>query len=440
MHALRWLWQPLTAFALAILVVLNLLLAWLWYLPALNAIDQTQQRLGESLARTLAFDIAAPLQRSDRLAISLLLNRTAEEPLVASASLSAADQNLTLNSRPVGPEPLDPVAFEHPVHFESTLLGQAEIQLDQRLLIQWRTRTQRSWFLFNLLALASAGGLIFWRSQIQDATTGKLARQLSEHLPGWRAQFSGPPEAQLKALVARLSNSLDSNSQVLRTLATASSDGEAERLLEQVHLAGEQGAYCDVALLHVQCHNWDAMTRHYDAHQLQSLWARYENLITQVGELYGGVLLPEGFTLVFGLGDDEHFAMHAVSAARVLQLAILQSQREHPALQPAFGFSLSAGPAFVSRTTKHGLPLPLVAGDAAQWLQQVSAQQPRGAIYLAEPMLQYQEVNQSIEVSLLRDITLSDGGRLEVWELDAIAGHRDRLLASQAHTLVERLR
>lgn len=439
MHALRWLWQPLTAFALALLVVLNFLLAWLWYQPAADTIQFAQQRLGESLVRTLAFDIAAPLQRSDRLAISLLLNRTAEEPLVASASLTASAQNLTLNSRPVGTEPMQPIRFEHPVHFESTLLGQAEVQLDQRPLVQWRTRTQRSWFLFNVLALAAAGGMIYWRSTIQEASTQKLARQLSEQLPGWRQQFSGPPEAQLKALVARLSDALDSNSQVLRTLATTTGASQAERLLEQVHLAGEQGAYCDVALLHVQCHNWDALTRQYDAHQLQALWARYENLITQVGELYGGVLLPEGFTLVFGLGDDDHYAMHAVSAARVLQLASMLSQYESHSLQPAFGYSLSAGPAFVSRTVKHGLPLPLVAGDAAQWLQQVSALQPRGAIYLAEPLLQHQEVNQAIEVSLLRDITLSDGGRLEVWELDAIAGHRDRLLASQAQTLVDRL-
>lgn len=438
MHALRWLWQPLTAFTLALLVVLNLLLAWLWYQPAAEALSQTQQRLGESLVRTLAFDIAAPLQRGDRLAISLLLNRTAEEPLVASASLTSADQNLRLNSRPVGREPIEPRRFEHPVHFESALLGQAEIRLDQRLLINWQTRTQRSWFLFNLLALASAGGLIFWRTQIQEATTGRLARQLGEHLPAWRKDFSGPPEAQLKALVSRLSDAIDSNSQVLRTLTTATGQGEAERLLEQVHLAGEQGAYCDVALLNVQCHNWDELTRHYDAHELQTLWSRYENLITQVGELYGGVLLPEGFTLVFGLGDDDHYAIQAVCAARVLQLASGQGSQQRR-LRPAFGFSLSAGPAFVSRTTKHGLPLPLVAGDAAQWLQQVSAQQPRGAIYLAEPLLQHQEVNASIEVSLLRDVTLSDGGRLEIWELEAIAGHRDRLLQSQATTLMDRL-
>lgn len=437
MHHLRWLWQPLTAFMAALLVLINLLLWLLWYQPALEELIDANRRLGESLARTLAFDIAAPLQRGDRLAISLLLNRTAEEPLVTEAALSSVDQGLTLQSRPSNVEPVQPMHFSHPVHFESALLGHTDIQLDSRIWVNWQTRTVRSWFLFNLIALAGAGGLLYWRSRFEHATTTRLARQLSDNLPQWREAFQGPPETQLKALVERLSDALDRNGQILRTLATSTNPGETERLLEQVHLAGEQGAYCDVALLNVQCHNWDALTRHYDAHQLQALWASYEHLITQVGELYGGVLLPEGFTLVFGLGDDDHYAMNALSAARVLQMAAEQRYRNSTWLQPSFGYSLSAGPAFVSRTTKHGLPLPLVAGDAAQSMQQVSALQPRDAIYLAEPLLQHQEVNQSIDVSLLRDITLGDGTRLEVWELDALRGNRDRLLESQAKTLLD---
>jgi len=437
MHQLRWLWQPLTAFVAALLLLLNLLLWLFWYQPASEVLNESSRRLGESLARTLAFDIAAPLQRGDRLAISLLLNRTAEEPLVTSASLSSVDQELTLASRPSNREPMQPVQFSHPVHFESELLGHTDIQLDRRPWVDWQTRTLRSWFLFNLIALAGAGGLLFWRSRVEHATTARLAHQLTEHLPEWRDAFSGPPEAQLKALVERLSDAMDRNGQILRTLATSTDHGETERLLEQVHLAGVKGAYCDVALLNVQCHNWDALTRQYDAHQLQSLWASYEHLITQVGELYGGVLLPEGFTLVFGLSEDDHYAMNAVCAARVLQMAAEQRFRQSTWLQPSFGYSLSAGPAFVSRTSKHGLPLPLVTGDAVQWLQQVSALQPRDTIYLAEPLLQHLEVNQSIEVSLLRDVTLSDGSRLEVWELDAIRGNRDRLLASQAKTLLD---
>lgn len=437
MHHLRWLWQPLTAFVAALLLLLNLLLWLLWYQPASEELAASSQRLGESLARTLAFDIAAPLQRGDRLAISLLLNRTAEEPLVASAALSSVNEELTLTSRPSNRDPIDPEQYSHPVHFESELLGHTAVQIENRPLVDWQTRTGRSWFLFNLLAIGGAIGLLYWRTQVDDRSTVRLAKQLGEHIPEWRNEFDGPPEAQLKALVNRLSDSMDRNSQILRTLTSSTDQSEAERLLEQVQLVGEKGAYCDVALLNVQCHNWDELTRQYDAHQLQTLWARYEHLITQVGELYGGVLLPEGFTLVFGLSDDDHYAMNALCAARVLQMAAEQKHRESSWLQPSFGYSLSAGPSFVSRTTKHGLPLPLVAGDASQWLQQVSALQPRNTIYLAEPLLQHREVNQNIEVTLLRDITLSDGGRLEVWELDGIHGNRDRLLESQAKTLLD---
>lgn len=436
-HWHRWLWQPLTGFSVVLVVLVNLMLWIFWYQPASEALAQAGQRLGESLARTLAFDIAAPLQRGDRLAISLLLNRTAEEPLVVNASLNSTSQNITLTSRPGGRNPEGIERFSHPVYFESDLLGNVEIQLSDQPLRSWEQRAYRAWFLFNLLLLGLVTGLIVWRTRLQDQATHKLAAQLSEQIPEWRDAFSGPPEHQIRMLVQRLSNSLDRNAQVLRTLATSTDSAEAERLLEQTHLVGEKGAYCDVALLNVQCHNWDALTRHYDAHQLQGLWARYEHLITQVGELYGGVLLPEGFTLVFGLVDDEHYAMNAVCAARVLQMAAEQLHRQSRRKQPSFGYSLSAGPAFVSRTTKHGIPLPLVTGDASQWLQQVSALQPRDTLYLAEPMLQDAELNRSVEVSLVRDITLSDGARLEVWELDAIIGNQDQLLRSQARTLLE---
>jgi len=434
---LRWLWHPLTGFMATSLLMINVMVWVFWYQPASEALDLAGTRLGQSLARTLAFDIAAPLQRGDRLAISLLLNRTAEEPLVLNTNLNSTSQNITLTSRPAGRNPDVIERFSHPVYFESDLLGQVEVQLNDQPQQYWQQQANRSWFLFNLLAIALAAGLTIWRSLMQEQATRRLAAQLSEQIPEWSDAFRGPPEHQIRMLVNRLSNALDRHAQVLRTLATSTSSAEAERLLEQTHLVGEKGAYCDVALLNVQCQNWDELTRHYDAHQLQGLWARYEHLITQVGELYGGVLLPEGFTLVFGLGDDDHYAMKAVCAARVLQMAAEQLSLASRRRQPSFGYSLSAGPAFVSRTTKHGIPLPLVAGDASQWLQQVSALQPRDTLYLAEPMLQDAELNRSVEVSLVRDITLSDGSRLEVWELDAIIGNQDQLLRSQARTLLE---
>jgi hypothetical protein len=100
-----------------------------------------------------------------------------------------------------------------------------------------------------------------------------------------------------------------------------------------------------------------------------------------------------------------------------------------------FGIAVSAGPAFISKTHKHGLPLPLVTGDAEIWLSQIIALQPVNQILLAEPLLQYESVNQQVDVSLLRDITLRDGHRLEVWELDSLKSNDD-LLQTQAETLI----
>ncbi|MCH8529827.1 MAG: hypothetical protein LAT65_03150 [Saccharospirillum sp.] len=439
MHHFRWLLQPFTAFFAALLLILNALIGWFWYQPAMAELELANERLGSSLARTLAFDVAAPLQRQDRLSISLLLNRTSEEPLVITSSLQSTGQPLTLTSRPSNRTPEATQRFTHPVHFESELLGQVEVELDQSPTISWQRQARSSAVVFNLLALLSGIVLLYWRSQWQYRSTTQLVEQLAEQVPQWRESFTGPPEHQLRMLVSRLGDAMDRNGQILRTLATSSNDEQAERLLEQVYLAADKGSYCDVALLSVQCHNWDELSRYYEASQLQTVWAGYEQLITRVGELYGGVLLPEGFTLVFGLNDSDQYALNALCAARVLQLAAQLRQSKTLRLQPRFGYALSAGPAFVSRTTKHGLPLPMVAGDATLWLQQVTAAQPSNSIYLAEPVLQHGDVNQSIDASLIRDVTLHDGSRLEIWELDAFTGQRDRLLESQARTLLESL-
>ena len=146
--------------------------------------------------------------------------------------------------------------------------------------------------------------------------------------------------------------------------------------------------------------------------------------------------MPDGFTLVFGLNDDPEFAFNAVCAARVLQIAVERLARSAQKLSPVFGIAVSAGPAFVSKTYKHGIPLPLITGDAETWLAQIKALQPLGQVLMAEPILQYEKVNQQVEASILRDVTLRDGHRLEVWELDFMK-HNDDLLIRQAETLID---
>jgi len=55
---------------------------------------------------------------------------------------------------------------------------------------------------------------------------------------------------------------------------------------------------------------------------------------------------------------------------------------------------------------------------------------------MAEPILQHPDVNAQVEASIVRDVTLRDGSRLEIWELERLT-ERDELLRKQAQTLVQ---
>jgi class 3 adenylate cyclase len=156
----------------------------------------------------------------------------------------------------------------------------------------------------------------------------------------------------------------------------------------------------------------------------------------RIGQLYRGILLPDGFSLVFGINGGEQYALDAVCAARVLHLALPLISQNHTRLSPVFGIAVSAGPAFISKTHKHGIPLPLVTGDADAWLAQIEALQPVDQVLMAEPILQHPDVNTQVEVSIVRDVTLRDGSRLEIWELERLT-ERDELLRKQAQTLVQ---
>ena len=82
------------------------------------------------------------------------------------------------------------------------------------------------------------------------------------------------------------------------------------------------------------------------------------------------------------------------------------------------------------------MPLPLVTGDADAWLAQIEALQPIDQVLMAEPILQHPDVNAQVEASIVRDVTLRDGSRLEIWELERLT-ERDELLRKQAQTLVQ---
>lgn len=436
MQNVKWILQPLSAFALGMLFVLNLTLYFFWYVPGLSNLNVALNQLGSSLSRNLAYEATALLHASDRAGISNLLNRFAEEKSVISATvISEEEGGIQLTSRPKNMDATHVRPFIFPIHFSDTLLGQAQINLTESDVQQWQSQAITSWILFNLLSIAGLGAFIFARSQKQEKQWQAISQQLQLQLPDVYQQLRGTPEQQLEQLFELLNSPLSNHGKILKHLRQNSLTDDSERLIEQIELVSNDGAYADVALIGVQCQNWEALIRTYPANELQAIWSDYESLMIRVGELYSGILLPDGFSLAFGLHDDEDFAFNALCAARVLQIALQTMANQSDSLSPVFGIAVSAGPAFISKTHKHGLPLPLVTGDAEVWLSQIIALQPKNQIFMAEPILQFEQVNQQIDASLLRDITLQDGHRLEVWELDGLKNNDD-LLATQAATLI----
>lgn len=436
MQKLKWILQPLSAIALGMLLTINLLLYFFWYLPGNDNLNSVLNQLGTSLVRSLAFDATSALYNADRAALSNLLNRYIEEPDVLQARVSSQeDGGIQLSSRTKNSRQNSGRVFQLPIHFSDALLGFAEIELTEERLRQANSQAFASWVLFNLLAGAALGIFIFLRTLQHQKHWQTISRQLRDQLPDLHDQLNGTPEQQLEQLLSLLSGPISRHGKLIRHLRQDSLSDDTERLLEQIELVSD-GAYRDIALVSVQCQNWDTLIRSYPANELQSIWNDYETLMIRVGELYSGILLPDGFSLAFGLQDDDAFAFNALCAARVIQLAMQQMAARDDLASPLFGITVSAGPAFISKTRKHGIPLPLVTGDVDDWLSQLKALQPVNQILLAEPILQYDEVNQQVDVTLLRDITLRDGHRLEVWELDNLKSNDD-LLVKQANTLIK---
>lgn len=87
------------AFALGLILIINLLLVVFWYTPLTRSLESSNNQLGESLARTLSFETASLLHANDRLGISQVLNRFSDEPAVYRAAIDSQEADIRLTSR-----------------------------------------------------------------------------------------------------------------------------------------------------------------------------------------------------------------------------------------------------------------------------------------------------------------------------------------------------
>lgn len=431
MPYLKWILQPLALFAIGLLFVINITLYVFWYLPGIQNLNQSLTQFGSSVARSLAFEATTALHNDDRATISHLLSRFADQDGVHKVTITAHENNLRFNS----PTPLNQLTgrlFNVPIIYGNETLGEAEVIISERQLMQWTSQALSSWAFFNIINIIALVGFIYWRAHYQHQQWNATIESLSKHIPELKHQLSGAPEQQISQLVSIIEKPLETHARLVNHLQDEGKLVDTDRLINQLQLVDHSGYYTQVTLVSVVCQNWEALIRHYDAPILSRLWRRYEDIMLQVSELYGGTLLPDGFTLAYGLSDHDQVELDAINSARVLHLSLNAPQ--HQKLQPIFGIAVSSGAAFISKTNKHGLALPLVTGDADTQLNQIKAVQPHQQVLFGEPLLQNQDVNDHIDASHYQDITLRDGSRFEVWELDGVKNNDD-LLHQQAITL-----
>lgn len=427
MNQLPWRQQSLSLLTGAIMLTMNLLLYLVWYVPGLNNLDNSLQQFGRSMVRSLSFEATAALYAEDRVALRGLLNRYIDEPLVFAARIDADPVSMELTATADSSIAKSGRIFQQPVLFRDALLGQASIEISEASLSQWRVQAISSWLLFNLASLLVIGAAILLRTQRQQQRWQAAWHTLSGRLPKPLPTFSGSPDAQLEQLLSTLQAPLAARSRVAAHL-NAEAVTKADRTLEQLDGIEEAGVK-EVVLVGLQIDHSPTLT----SAELTQLWQRSEQLLLQIAELYKGVLLPDALTLGFGLAGNDDFAIDAICAARVLQLALTSPVSERQ--WPRFNITLTAGPGLIGKTRCYGLPLPRLISEAMTQLTQLRSMPASDRILLAESLLQYPSVNREVRVSLLRDLTLYDGSTLEVWELEALLTNDD-LLTTQAQTLM----
>ncbi|MFT7418120.1 MAG: putative membrane protein affecting hemolysin expression, partial [Reinekea sp.] len=247
MPNLKWIAQPLTAFAFSMLVMLNLLLLLFWYSPTIATLNKATDQQGASLVRSLAFDATAALNSGNRAALSNILNHFTETGLVISATVTSVDDSIRLNALVMN-APNQGRSFRHPIDFSSDILGYAELVIDETPIQRWHQQAISSWVFFNLTGLVSLGGFIFWRSRQHQAAWRLIREQLASQFPSVHRQLAGSPEQQLTKLMAILGEPLNQQGQLMKHLGQRYGSSDTERLLEQIELVGDEGRYGDIAL------------------------------------------------------------------------------------------------------------------------------------------------------------------------------------------------
>lgn len=309
--------------SLILVAVVMLAFAWLFNLQVREVMQRQSEAVGESLKRQTVASAGELLAINDLLSLKVMLDKLAENPLVAHVVIHGVDSRIIAEAgrRPQpGLFDVDEGVFTAPIAFQEVAAGQLHLTLDMQQFRQPLTVGLQNFGLLGLIALLASlalslrlGGqlsvpllqLRLWlrdpddpapASERQDEL-GDLARQLQQRLVPPRPAEEAPEllDEELDGPFAGLDNLLDERRPAAARGMGDEAELDAEALgldlddLQPTPAVGLPTVHS--AVLATRLGAQDELQRRLSQPRLRELLQRYRDCLEQAARLYHGQLL-----------------------------------------------------------------------------------------------------------------------------------------------------
>lgn len=179
--------SSLMLLALSPLLLMFLLVLWFGQVQLQRDLASQADQVGSELTRQIASLVADPLSANDTLSLNIILAQWAQNPLIAHASLTAANNRVVAEAgRRPSADNLAPGEgrFTSPVHFQDELIGQLQLSLAWAPFAAPVASLVES-LLWSIALLILIAGVIAWRM-------GAGMRHILGALGNWYADSGYP--------------------------------------------------------------------------------------------------------------------------------------------------------------------------------------------------------------------------------------------------------
>ncbi|AJQ94047.1 hypothetical protein [Gynuella sunshinyii] len=371
---------------------------------------QAFQQNAQLLLRQTAEHASPFLQTNNVISLNLMLKSLLAESGINYAAFRDASGNVLTELKQNEGHGVD---FRQSVIFENAVIG------DILLTIEMPTNHHTIWlWLLVVWALGIALWLAFCIYLTMDER--EQVRVFNQHMH----DFFATDSHNLRQWNDILDQQLRPAMSLAGCFHNHYSSARIHHCLDKVNVVPRAGYQSNLFLLYLtptelsdqsdsrQVHNWLEQQNHY---------------LHQVASLYNGEITQDRNCLVFGLEDEPDQAVVNVLCAATVLHHVCSSMTP-------YSISVTTGTLWVNNSSDLP-PAVQVCGQAVNQLQLMHLHNRSNAILIAENIFQYSRTSTLVNAHIYRDLTMPDGERLEVWQLDSLSDHYDQLLRTQSENL-----